>query len=64
MDDWFRESMSSNMDDILLNDKSLMYRWLKKDIVCHILSEHKIWKQDYHKILFSLVVFEEWLRSM
>jgi asparagine synthase (glutamine-hydrolysing) len=63
VDDWFRESMSGNMDDILLNDKSLMYKWLRKDKICRMLSEHRNGQKDNHKILFSLVVFEEWLRS-
>jgi len=51
------------MDSFLSDSTSLMYGYLKKDAVRKILDEHVSRKNDNHKILFSLVVFEEWLRS-
>jgi hypothetical protein len=35
---------------------------LRPSIVQRIFREHQLGQNDYHKILFSLVVFEEWLR--
>jgi asparagine synthase (glutamine-hydrolysing) len=63
VDDWFRDSLSQKMDSFLSDSTSLMYGYLKKDAVRKILDEHVSRKNDNHKILFSLVVFEEWLRS-
>jgi asparagine synthase (glutamine-hydrolysing) len=31
--------------------------------VCTLLDDHQSRRQDNHKILFSLVLFEQWLRS-
>ena len=40
-----------------------MFKYLRHDVVDNLLSQHLSGRQDYHKILFSLVLFEEWLRS-
>jgi asparagine synthase (glutamine-hydrolysing) len=40
-----------------------MFKFLKPDAVRRLLDEHRSGQRDNHKILFSLVVFEEWLRS-
>ncbi len=64
VDDWFRNSLNANMEGYLLNDQSLMYRYLRPEVVRNLLEEHVGGKSDNHKILFSLVVFEQWMRSM
>jgi len=64
VDDWFRDSMSNKMEELLLDGQSLMYRFLQPDAVQQLLQEHQIGKSDNHKILFSLVVLEQWMRLM
>ena len=63
VDDWFRGSLSKKMEGILLDDSSLMYEFLMSSKVKSLLKKHISGNEDNHKILFSLVVFEEWLRS-
>ncbi len=63
VDDWFRESLAKRSDNILLDKNSLMFNYLIPDAVAHLLSNHKSGRHDNHKILFSLVAFEVWLRS-
>ena len=63
VDGWFRQSLSRQMDSILLDESSLMYRFLRAQAVGDLLRAHKTGAKDNHKILFSLIVFELWLRS-
>jgi asparagine synthase (glutamine-hydrolysing) len=63
VDDWFRGAMSSKMEEILMDRGSLLYRYLQPLAVQRIFKQHQSGQNDYHKILFSLVVFEEWLRA-
>jgi asparagine synthase (glutamine-hydrolysing) len=63
VDDWFYGSLGNKMDDILLDPASQMYQFLQHQQVKQMLDEHIAKKNDYHKILFSLVIFEEWLRQ-
>ena len=63
VDDWFRGSVDGKMGQYLSDSSSLMFRYLRHDVVNNLLSQHLSGRHDYHKILFSLVLFEEWLRS-
>jgi asparagine synthase (glutamine-hydrolysing) len=63
VDGWFRSSVNSRMKDVLLDGESRIYDYLNPLRVKHLFREHQSGKSDFHKILFSLVVFEEWLRS-
>jgi asparagine synthase (glutamine-hydrolysing) len=60
---WFRDSMGNKMDNYLLDPHSLMFQYLKSSVVQKLFKEHRSGLHDHHKILFSLVVFEEWLRT-
>jgi len=62
VDDWFRSALSGRMEDILMDNSSLMYFYLRPDAVQRMFRLHKAGSNDYHKVLFSLIVFEEWLR--
>jgi asparagine synthase (glutamine-hydrolysing) len=62
VDQWFRESLTGKMSDYLLDPASLMFRCLKRQSVEKLFKQHAEGKSDNHKILFSLVAFEEWLR--
>jgi len=64
VDDWFHNSMSSKMNSFLLDSSSLMFQFLRPKAVQRLLKDHISNKNDNYKILFSLVVFEEWLRSI
>lgn len=62
VDEWFRGAMSRKMKEILLDPDSQIYRYLRPAAVQSIFEKHSSGESDNHKILFSLVVFEEWLR--
>jgi asparagine synthase (glutamine-hydrolysing) len=61
VDDWFRGTVSGKMEEILMDRKSLLYRYLRPSVVQRIFKQHQSGQNDYHKILFSLVVLEQWL---
>jgi asparagine synthase (glutamine-hydrolysing) len=63
VDGWFQGSMRSTMDSMFADETSLMYQFLKPSSVQRLLTEHKNGTNDNHKILFSMIVFEHWLRS-
>jgi len=63
VDDWFRLQMDNRMAEILLDSDSRMYQYLSQRAVQKLFREHSARHNNNHKILFSLVVFEEWLRS-
>ena len=62
VDDWFRDAKDSKMADTLLDAGSRMYQFLQPSSVRRLFELHASGRQDNHKILFSLVLFEEWLR--
>src|SRR5437870_3608524 len=63
VDNWFRGAMDNKMAEILLDSESRMYQYLRPQAVQKLFKEHSSGRNDNYKILFSLVVFEEWLRS-
>jgi asparagine synthase (glutamine-hydrolysing) len=63
VDDWLQSSISGTLADQLLDPQSLMFRILKASEVRRLLTDHQTHRQDNHKLLFSLALFEEWLRS-
>ena len=63
VDDWFRGAMNSKMADTFMDGQSKMYRYLKPQAVQQLYKSHASGQSDNHKILFSLIVFEEWLRA-
>jgi asparagine synthase (glutamine-hydrolysing) len=63
VDEWFRGAMKNKMTNIFADRESLLYRYLRQDVVEQLVKQHQSGQSDYHKILFSMVVFEEWLRA-
>jgi len=63
VDDWFRNSVSGEMRSHLLDRKALMFDYLNPAAVEQMHREHLSARRDNHKILFSLIIFEEWLRA-
>jgi asparagine synthase (glutamine-hydrolysing) len=62
VDDWFRGSIDGRMSETLLDEKSKIYEYLRPSAVRELFEKHSSGQEDNHKMLFSLVVFEEWLR--
>ena len=63
VDGWFRNSLSKKLDETLLDKSSQMYDLMRYDAVESLVQEHKQGKKNNSKILFSLVVYEEWNRT-
>ena len=63
VDGWFKRSVSARLDELLLDGNSRMYGYLKPEAVGALLKAHRAGLEDHHKILFSLVVLEMWLRT-
>jgi asparagine synthase (glutamine-hydrolysing) len=51
------------MADTLLDGGSRIFQYLRASAVRELFEQHSSGRNDNHKILFSLVVFEEWLRA-
>ena len=64
VDDWFNASAKGKITGLLLDESSLMYSLLKPAPVKKLLDDHQSRRQDNHKLLFSLVMFEQWLRGV
>jgi asparagine synthase (glutamine-hydrolysing) len=63
VDSWFRTSVSGRMTDLLRDEKSLMFGYLRFGQIERLLEEHQHGVANHHKTLFCLVVLEEWLRN-
>jgi len=63
VDEWFRDSLDGKVDDRLLGTDSLIYNYLRPQAVQQLVKDHRSGRHDNHKILFSLVALEEWLRA-
>jgi asparagine synthase (glutamine-hydrolysing) len=63
VDSWFRDALGGTMSSIFADDGAAIYRYLRPAAVRKLYAEHAAGRRDNHKILFSLIVFEEWLRG-
>ena len=63
VDDWFRAAVGGGMTEALLDGNSKIYEHLRPDSVRTLFDQHSSGRHDNHKILFSLVVLEQWLRG-
>jgi asparagine synthase (glutamine-hydrolysing) len=64
VDAWFQSEAKGKFSDVLLDEQSLMFGLLNPAPVKQLLMEHQSRQQDNHKLLFSLVMFEQWLRGV
>ncbi len=62
VDEWFRGSIDGKMAETLQDSDSKIFQYLSPGPVRELFEQHSSGRQDNHKILFSLVLFEEWLR--
>ncbi len=64
VDEWFQNSVDGKFNDYIADPHSLMYKYLNHSSVRDLLISHRAQQSDNYKILFSIVVFEEWLRTV
>ena len=64
VDDWFHSSLTGELQEVLLDESSLMFGLLNPKPVRRLLESHQSGRQDNHKVLFSLVMIEQWLRRV
>jgi len=64
VDEWFATSLNNRLAELLLDPDSLMFEILDPAPVRRLLEEHRARRNDNYKLLFSLVVFEQWLRGI
>jgi asparagine synthase (glutamine-hydrolysing) len=64
VDDWFRSSLGSEIPEMLLDEQALVFELLNPEPVSELLKAHRSGRQDNHKLLFSLVMLEQWLRRL
>jgi asparagine synthase (glutamine-hydrolysing) len=62
VDQWFRSSLNGALREVLMDEGSLMFGLLNPRPVRSLLEAHQSGRQDNHKLLFSLVMLEQWLR--
>ena len=63
VDGWFRSSVSGMLEELLLDPAAAMFGLLRPEVVRQLFETHRSRSQDNHKLLFSLALFEQWLRS-
>ena len=63
VDEWFQSSMNSKFVDYLNDPTSMIFEFLNYNSIQKLLQDHQTRKEDNYKIIFSIVLFEEWLRS-
>jgi asparagine synthase (glutamine-hydrolysing) len=63
VDEWFRSSLKGELSELFLGENSLMFELLKPEPVRKLLEIHRSGREDNHKLLFSLVMLEQWLRG-
>ena len=63
VDEWFHSSLEGVLPEMLLDSGSMIFSLLEPQAVRRLLDDHRSKRQDNHKLLFSLVMFEQWLRG-
>jgi len=63
VDQWLRDSVASEMANALLKNGSMIYGYLRAEEVKRLIEEHRKGTHNNFKILYSIVVLEEWLRN-
>jgi len=64
VDGWFSSPVGGRLPEMLLDPGSCMFNLLEPQRVRWLVERHRSGQEDNHKLLFSLVIFEQWLRGM
>ena len=59
----FQGEMAAYARDTLMSSNTHIHRYFEKEAIQLILDEHISTKHDHHRVLWQLVVLEEWLKS-
>lgn len=62
VDAWLRQPIDGGLGGHLRDSEAEIFDYLRPDAVQRLLVEHESGRHDNHKLLYSLVVLEEWLR--
>lgn len=62
VDEWFKGAIDNQMVDTLRDPESKIFEYLRPAAVSELFEQHVSGRNDNHKILFSLALFEQWLR--
>lgn len=63
VDSWFRDALGGTMSSVFEDNTSAIYQYLRPAAVQQLYADHAAGRRDHHKVLFSLIVLEEWLRG-
>ncbi len=63
VDSWFKSAAGGELAGMLMDEGSLMFELLEPQRVRTLLEDHQSGQHDNHKLLFSLVMLEQWLRG-
>lgn len=63
VDDWFKSEGKGKHGDYFGDSKSLIFNYLNFAEVDKLRKAHESGRADNHKLLFSLIVMEEWMRN-
>jgi asparagine synthase (glutamine-hydrolysing) len=61
---WFLSSQSSRMSALLNDPSSRMFEYLEPNAVRYVVEQHQCREKNFARLLFNLVVLEEWLRQL
>ncbi len=64
VDDWFRDALGGTMASTFDDDDAAIYHYLRPAAVRQLYADHAAARRDNHKVLFSLIVLEQWLRGL
>lgn len=64
VDSWFRDALGGAMASTFVDDQSAIYEFLDPVAVRALFAEHVSGQRDNHKVLFSIIVLEEWLQGL
>jgi asparagine synthase (glutamine-hydrolysing) len=64
VDGWFKNSVKSGLTDLLTDPNSKMYSVLDRFAVQRLLADHRSGRSDNYKLLFSLIMVEQWLGTI
>jgi asparagine synthase (glutamine-hydrolysing) len=59
----FQNELREYASILLLSDGAKCHQFFEKQRIAQLLEEHCANKYDHHKILWQLVVLEEWLKN-
>lgn len=62
-DAWFRRGTMTSFSDVIKDDHSYIYEYIEPTAARQLLSDHVSGVGDHHKLLYTLIVLEEWLRN-